>query len=336
MQCTSRLFVFTALIRSEAKSLTKRSVMIRGANRITFAAGALAALIGVSGCAPQQPPNPSLQTEEAILELGRQMKEVQAEVKALKSQMFAATAAPAGAPPSNAVPGLTNVGYTDISCRPKLDGGIPSDSKMLPLRGYKASDTAGEVLPKRPDCQPLAPFTRLVLENSAFVTSGGYSNSVGVANALLPSTQLSTVATTSYYLGVGYSKKPFLKQLRALLYPADSREAISQQGTFWEDFVWNAITMDASYSWGRQLQVKNGTASESFNTRPYYSISGTYTLDLEKMWIYARHWGYPDTRPADQGWYLGPKDEEYFKDPGERRGRLGPADYSWSDPPPTR
>src|ERR1700735_1002049 len=237
-----------------------------------------------------------------------------------ETELLATSTAPSGSAPSNSVPPLTSVAYTDITCRPKLDVGATWTPKPPPIGGpqpfnpyYKESDSAGEVLPKRGDCQPLAPLTRLFLENSAFVASGGYSNSVGFANALLPSNPLITTATDSYFLGVGYSKKPILKQLRGLFFPADSREAIYDQGTWKEDFFWNAITMDASYSWGRQLQVKNQVPSDSFNSRPFYSVTGTYTLDLEKVWIYATHGFSSDTRPADQGWYFGPKSSDYFK-----------------------
>jgi len=223
---------------------------------------------------------------------------------------------PTNSAPSNIVTPLTNVAYTDISCRPKLDVSPPSysinkdsEGRWVPVR----SDRAGKVSATRDDCQPLSPITRLLIENSDFVASGARSNSAGFANALLPSNQgLVTTATTTYSFGVGYSRKPILKQLRALLYPADSREAIAQQGTWLEDFFWNAITMDASYSWGRQLQIKGATGPiDSYNTRPFYSASATYTLDFEKLYIDLKNLkpGVPPNtiRPADQGWYFGPR-----------------------------
>jgi len=157
---------------------------------------------------------------------------------------------------------------------------------------------------------------------------------VGFANALIPNSQLTTTTTTNYSLGIGYSKKPFLKQLRALLAPADSRKAIGLQETFWEDFFWNAITMDASYSYGRQLQVKNGQPTNSYNTQPFYSVSGTYTVDLEKLWIYAKNITLPEAqsvRPADQGWYFGPHKDDYYQKTDERWGQVDSHDYSWSD-----
>ena len=249
---------------------------------------------------------------------------------------------PSNSAPSNTVPGLTNLGYTDIVCRPKLNIGPPSYSLTPIGDGYYniiSAGTPGEV-PKprrgaalfpdgsddRGDCRPLSPLTRLITENSDFIATGGYSNSVGVANALLPSNQLITTATTNFAVGIGYSKKPILKQLRALFYGSDSREAIAWQGTFWEEFFWNAITMDASYSWGRQLQVKAGIATSSYNTRPFYSISGTYTLDIERLYIYAKNIGAGTrtVRPADygtdQGWYFKvnePSNNPFYKDPAK-------------------
>jgi len=245
--------------------------------------------------------------------------------------------------PSNLVPGLTSVAYTDISCRPKLDVAVPSFViKKGAEGGYEIvpSDTAGKVSKRRDDCVPLSPLTRLIIENSDFVATGGYSNSVGLSNALLPSNQLITTATTNYSVGIGYAKKPILKQLRALFYGANSREAIAQQGTFLEDFLWNAVTLDASYSWGRQLQVKAAVPVDTFNTRPFYSVSGTYTLDFEKLYIDLKNLGVsPRTvRPADQGWYFEPKDSGYYQDPADANDSDAPnqrfgwprlEDYKW-------
>jgi hypothetical protein len=248
-----------------------------------------------------------------------------------------ATKAPATGAPSNAVPALiANIGYTDITCRPKLDVAELSYTWKKEDGNLVAKPSSpGAVSDRRADCVPLAPLTRLILENSDFVVSGGYSNSAGVSNGLLPGNQLITTATTTYFGGFGYAKKPILKQLRGLFYKADSREAIALQGTFWEDFFWNAITLDASYSWGRQLQVKGGMPVDTFNTRPFYSVTGTYTADLEKLYIDVKNTvlntqKVSPVRPADQGWYFAPQDPNYYHQPtGETFGSAQRKDY-WS------
>jgi hypothetical protein len=185
-------------------------------------------------------------------------------------------------------------------------------------------------------CHPLSPLTRLVLENAGFSATGGYSNSAGNGNGLFQGTSsntLITTATDNYAVGVGYTSKPILKQLRALAYPATGREPIANQGTPAEDLFWNAVTLNAAISYGRQLQVKGGTVTDSFNTRPFYSVSATYALDLERLYVYLAH---PDTRPVDQGYYFGPTKTGFFLDPKSAdpnqdwnfpRSR----DYSWPD-----
>jgi len=184
-----------------------------------------------------------------------------------------------------------------------------------------------------PYCQALSPVTRLILENAGVSATTGYGNSASFGNALLknPGAELTTTATNTYLLGVGYTNKPILKQLRALVLPADSRYSVSKQGTFWEDFLFNAVTMNASYGWGRTLEVKGGMPIDTYNSRPAYNVSVTYALDLERMYIYAMHGG---SRPADQGYYYGPTKSGYFEDPKETFFDVPGTDYSWPDKAP--
>jgi len=273
--------------------------------------------------------------QNSILDAQSAIQQLRQEYNTELAEFTAKT--PTTGAPANPVPALNpNLAYSDITCRPKLDISEPDKGGTVVEQNGKlvlVPSSPGSVVPPpdkfRKDCVPLAPLTRLILENSDFVASGSYSNSAGVSNALLPGNQLITTATTSYFVGVGYAKKPILKQLRALFYPADSRDAISKQGTFMEDFFWNAVTFDGSYSWGRQLLVKGGTPVVSYNSRPFYSAALTYTADLEKLYIDLKNGSFhPQTvRPADQGWYFGPKDSDYYQSTNESFGWPRPEDY---------
>lgn len=172
-------------------------------------------------------------------------------------------------------------------------------------------------------CYALSPWTRLILENAGFSANDTYSNQAGYTNAT--TANIKTTIANTYQVGVGYSNKPILKQLRALIDPADGREAASKQGTFIEDFVFNAVTVNAYVSYGRALQIQNGVHVNAYNTKPYYGVSATYALDLERMWIYATKDG---ARPADQGYYYqpAPAARPFFVDPGQPRGLRFPSD----------
>lgn len=176
-------------------------------------------------------------------------------------------------------------------------------------------------------CHALSPLTRLILENAGVAANDTYSNQAGYTNA--STSNIKTTIANTYQVGIGYSNKPILKQLRALFYPADGRDAASKQGTFREDVLYNAFTMNAYVSYGRALQIQNGTAVNAYNTRPYYGVSATYALDLERMWIYLTKGGIlnDQVRAADQGYYFDARQatEPFFVDPMQP-GRLR---YPW-------
>jgi hypothetical protein len=95
--------------------------------------------------------------------------------------------------------------------------------------------------------------------------------------------------------------KPVLKQIfMALRGDEDGREDVARQGTWQEDFLWNAVTMSASASYGRSVTTKNGQISDALTTKPSYSVSATYQLDLERLYVHTFH---ADSRPVDAGYY---------------------------------
>jgi len=157
----------------------------------------------------------------------------------------------------------------------------------------------------------LSPWTRLALENAGVSANYTYSNQAGVISSpgSSPTSIIQTTATSTYGVGIGYTNKPILKQMRALLYPSNVRDATYRQGTFLEDFIYNAITINASISYGRTLALKGSTVQptvpvNTFNTRPYYSVGATWSMDLERLWVYATK---PGSRPLDAGYYYQPQ-----------------------------
>jgi hypothetical protein len=187
-------------------------------------------------------------------------------------------AAPTTTPPATGTiptylpetPNLTD----DIQCRPILTP-KPGDSTW----------TSADVPAINGACRPLSPWTRFFLENASFSANDTYTNQVGLGNTLNanPATTAQIQSSNIWQLGVGYSSKPILKQVRALFYPTDEREATSQQGTFWEDAFWEAIAVNASLSYGQALAKTNGMITDALTTRPFYSVSASYSLSLERM-----------------------------------------------------
>ncbi len=160
------------------------------------------------------------------------------------------------------------------------------------------------------NCRALSPWTRLLLENAGVSANYNYSNQSGLISSpgSNPTSIIQTTATSSYGVGVGYTNKPILKQFRSLFFPSNSRYATFQQGTPMEDLVWNAITINASYSYGRTLAIKNSVPTNTFNTRPYYSVGATWAVDLERLWVYGKRVEENDRydRPLDSGFYYRP------------------------------
>jgi hypothetical protein len=113
----------------------------------------------------------------------------------------------------------------------------------------------------------------------------------------------------TYSVGVGYVNKPILKQARAVWEnDKDGRRDVSRQGTFWQDFFWNAILANASLSYGRTITAENGQLTDSLVTRPSLSADVTYQLDLERAYVHLFHTNFfqLDNRPVDTGYYYEP------------------------------
>ena len=197
-------------------------------------------------------------------------------------------------------PNLTN----DLGCRPALAPTTP-DSAW----------SAAKVPTINSACTPLSPWTRFFLENASFSANDSYTNQAGLQNTLIanPGTTAQIQSSNIWNVGVGYSSKPILKQIRALFYPADEAYATSKQGTFWEDAFWEAVAVNASLSYGQALAKTNGMLTDALTTRPFYSLSASYSLSLERMWIYATQTGNPNAHPVDPGYYINSE----FQDPKE-------------------
>lgn len=270
-----------------------------------------------------------LQTKYSQLEEAqKQSKKITQQLQTrTMEQIFQAKTQPA-APPQGTVPQPYNVAVpnvqSDIPCGPRLslytpkvpwpDPEVtkePSDPTLeRPAKYAYVSDPAaiGQNIfaPTRDEtfyCNPLRPITRLLFENAAVAFNEGYTNVAGFTNvaANVPITQ--SVGNT-FQVGVGYSQKPILKQIRSLFFE-DPKEpySVRNQGTLAEDLLFNAITLNAGISYGKTLTIKNNTAAiESLNSRPSYYISGTWSLDIEKLWIHLAH---PESRTANSGYYFG-------------------------------
>jgi hypothetical protein len=75
---------------------------------------------------------------------------------------------------------------------------------------------------------------------------------------------------------------------------------VARQGTPTEDFILNAITMNAYGGYGRTLASHDGMISDAFTSKPFYSVSLSYGIDLERLYEHVR---FPDSRPVDPGYY---------------------------------
>jgi len=267
---------------------------------------------------------------------------------------------PGGNVPTAFNPSAPSGIINDIACRPKLTfynpkpgyglkpGTPPEDpdnSTLAPKYGYVANPPSigrikggspwgremyvapGQVEPDY--CNPLYPITRLFIENLFATVNDGYTNVAGSANAGagVPITQ--TTGNT-YQAGFGYMQKPLLKQFRALLPDGGIPWEVKEQGTFWEDFVFNAFTMNAGFSYGKTLTIKNGTtAIQTLNSRPSYFVAGGLSWNLERMYIHLAH---PGSRTADDGYYYQAPCPAFWE--GSKCPQA-PEAANWTDPPPT-
>jgi len=208
----------------------------------------------------------------------------------------APAAAAAAAPATGTIPGYLpeNPNLTqDITCRPTLQTQDKSGS----------ISAVGDLLPA---CKPLYPLTRLLLENASISANDTYTNQAGIGNTLIahPNTTAEIQSSNVWQFGIGYTSKPILKQVRGLFLSNDEREATAQQGTFWDDVFWEAIAMNASLSYGQALAKTNGMLTDALTTRPFYSVSASYSLNLERMWIYLSNGFNSNVHPMDPGYYI--------------------------------
>jgi len=163
-------------------------------------------------------------------------------------------------------------------------------------------------------CNPLSPLTRVLLENLTAGVNDSYTNAAGSTNvgAGVPITQTSG---NTFQVGIGYAQKPILRQLRAFWHSDVVPAEVAEQGTPFEDFIYNAVFLNAGISYGKTLNVKQGGGTpassviETLNTRPTYFVGLTYSIDLERAWIHIMH---PYSRAADAGYYYKPPCDQFF------------------------
>jgi hypothetical protein len=177
--------------------------------------------------------------------------------------------------------------------------GIVNDLKCRQALSFKDED----LRERRANCEQLSPWTRLALGNLSAGVSGIYTNIAGSPNigADLPIVE---TATTAYQVGIGYKGKPILIHMRAL-FDGDTEKklpsVVANQGTPSEDFVFNAVQLNAGVSYGRTLKTKDTIGIRSGNSRPVYSVALTYSIDLERAWAHILERA-PNARPVDPGY----------------------------------
>jgi hypothetical protein len=209
----------------------------------------------------------------------------------------------------------------------KLVSEVITPKPLLGVDGLPLSPMYGAIPPvSDAQCEYLAPLTRLILENAGLSSTYQYTNEAGLTNLAggSPASTAQIQSSSAYSFGIGYVNKPILKQIRALWEPADGRNDVGRQGTMVQDFVYNALTLSASGGYGRTLMSKNGMVSDAFTTRPFYSISMTYGLDLERLYVHAR---YPEARPVDPGYY-------YLPSPGPSQPDFWPQPFKYNNDRP--
>jgi hypothetical protein len=155
------------------------------------------------------------------------------------------------------------------------------------------SDSHGMVIDNTwAGCRELNPLVRLTLGNAVAGASDSYTNLAGFPSSTSPIVRQSG---NVYQFGIGYTQKPILKQLRRFVdlmygdFPTQPDSSITNQGSWAEDFIFNALLLNAGISYGQSLTIKNGTATNSVNARPSYSVGMTYALDLERTWVHFFH-----------------------------------------------
>ena len=248
-----------------------------------------------AGCAGQRATNP-----EAFATVGKQQP---AQAQGGKGSAGGGASSDGSLQQPNPLPGRDS-SINDIGCRKKLElqdaDGNPwkSGDKNALQQARVATDYP------YPGCHELSAVERLIFENAVAGASESYTNLAGFPSATAPIVQQSG---NVYQFGIGYSQKPLLKQLRRLVHYNADDPAISSQGSWSEDFIYNAILFNAGVAYGQSLVIKNGTATTSSYSRPSYSVGMTYSLDLERAWIHLIYGSLDDARPADQGYYYTPQ-----------------------------
>ena len=179
----------------------------------------------------------------------------------------------------------------DMTCRPKLS--VKDD------------------LARPSGCERLNPATRLLLENLSAAVTGSYTNIAGSQNisAELPITQ---TATTTYQVGIGYKGKPILTQIRAFWdEDEDHPRAVTNQGTAWEDFLFNAVQLNAVIGYGEALTERIPLVSAQ-RTRNQRTQSASHIRLISKgHGVHLIHSG-DLTRPVDPGYHYTPPCSSYW------------------------
>jgi len=269
-------------------------------------------------------------------QLEREIQALQSQVDSLKEQLHAREKnekslldslqafVPGGksAPTANVPDTFSSAAPTpiaDVGCRGKL--GVDTDPLKKPLNAVQADH-----------CGELSPLTRLAFENLAAGVTGGYTNIAGSQNigAGLP---VVSTSTSTYRIGIGWVGKPIVRQLRSVFFheaaepnepdafglhfgPEDEtskspRLAVTHQGSAFEDLVVNPWVLNATIGYGKTLQLKDGDRIEAAGSRPSYSATLSYVVDLERLYVHVFH-GQDFGRPTDSGYYFAPGSEAWW------------------------
>jgi hypothetical protein len=253
---------------------------------------------------------------QEIQQLKQQLKEVKDQLKFLpETEVFKSLQPESKAPPTTNGPDVFSPSapgaISDVGCRGRLSGKTnPSDpaNKLVGLTDDK-------------HCGQLYPITRLAFENLSLGVTGGYTNLAASPNlgANLPIVRNST---TTYRVGIGWSGKPIVRQLRSVWLNEDPNSvslAVMRQGSAWEDFAINPWVLNAAVGYGKTSVLKNEDRIRAGGSRPSYSATLSYVLDLERVWVHLAH-GEGAARPVDPGYYFAPGNEDWWEGRGFKTG----------------
>lgn len=188
-------------------------------------------------------------------------------------------------------------------CVPAIE--IPEKDAKVPIVSANG-EALPVVAPKSPrldpGCEALHPIVRFGLNNLIVGANFTHSNSAlnAFSDAYENSTALKSTTTDTYQYGAGWVGKRILPDLLAVvLNDKEGYKALERQGKWYDVMLLNPVSLSATVSGGRILQVTDGTEVKTTTDAPFYAISVSYTVPLQDIAAYAFGWGRPT---ADSGY----------------------------------